>query len=125
MIMPTELLRQIRAQRESAQLPPAASIAPIAPPSSAGVSFQPPQLQLPPWLPPTLGGGMPGIRSRMLGSVLAPFGQPNWGIPQVNPQYLTQSMPVAGGAIPQPTGSMSKGGGKGGAIAQLLSQVSP
>lgn len=43
---------------------------------------------------------MPMVRDRMMGAVMAPFQMPNWGIPQVNPAYLTQQMPLPGGATP-------------------------
>lgn len=80
-----------------------------APPDTGTLSqlgppaFTPPQVQVPRLLqnPTPQGlGGMPMTRDRMMANVLAPFAQPNWGIPQVDPRYLTQQMPLAGGATP-------------------------
>lgn len=85
---------------------------PIAPPPSipspgspgAGPpAFTPPQVQMPALLqnPQPQGlGGMPLIRDRMMATTMSPFASPNWGIQQVNPMYLTQQMPLAGGATP-------------------------
>lgn len=81
---------------------------PIAPPSSVPSStgasaFGPPQVQVPQLLanPTPQGlGGMPMIRDRMMANTLAPFAQANWGVPQVDPRYLTQNVPLAGGATP-------------------------
>jgi hypothetical protein len=81
---------------------------PIAPPPSipnpaAGPAYAPPQVQIPAMLanPQMQGlGGMPMIRDRMMASTLSPFAQPNWGIQQVNPAYLTQTVRLPGGATP-------------------------
>lgn len=84
---------------------------PIAPPTSipspsSGSSFAPPPVQMPAMLPnprPQGLGGMPLIRDRMMANTMAPFAGPNWGVPQVNPAYLTQQMRLPGGntgAIP-------------------------
>lgn len=40
---------------------------------------------------------MPLIRDRMMASTMAPFAGPNWGVPQVDPAYLTQQMRLPGG----------------------------
>lgn len=45
-------------------------------------------------------GGMPLIRDRMMANTMAPFAQPNWGIQQVNPAYLTQTVRLPAGATP-------------------------
>lgn len=45
-------------------------------------------------------GGMPLVRDRMMASTMSPFAQPNWGIQQVNPAYLTQTVRLPGGATP-------------------------
>lgn len=65
--------------------------------------YAPPQVQMPALLanPTPQGlGGMPMIRDRMMASTLAPFAQPNWGVPQVDPRFLTRQMPLTGGATP-------------------------
>lgn len=81
---------------------------PIAPPPSipspAGApAYAPPQVQMPQLLanPTPQGlGGMPLIRDRMMGTTMSPFAGPNWGVPQVNPAYLTQTVRLPQGATP-------------------------
>jgi hypothetical protein len=82
---------------------------PIAPPpsipspSAGPPAYAPPQVQVPALLsnPQPQGlGGMPLIRDRMMASTLVPFAQANWGVPQVNPAYLTQPVRLPNGAIP-------------------------
>lgn len=78
-------------------MPPPASGGPF----TAAPSFAPPQLAMPPMLPnptPQSAGGMPMVRDRMMSAALAPLTAPNWGIPQVPPQFLTQQMPLPGGS---------------------------
>lgn len=81
---------------------------PIAPPTaipgptSGPPAFAPPQVQMPAMLqnPQPQGlGGMPLIRDRMMGATMSPFAQPNWGIQQVDPTYLTQQMRLPGGNV--------------------------
>lgn len=81
---------------------------PIAPPPSipnptAGPpAYAPPQVQMPALLanPRPQGlGGMPLIRDRMMATTMTPFAQPNWGIQQVNPAYLTQTVRLPGGNV--------------------------
>lgn len=83
---------------------------PIAPPTNipnpaAGPpAYAPPQVQMPALLanPQPQGlGGMPLVRDRMMSSTMSPFAQPNWGIQQVNPAYLTQTVRLPGGATPE------------------------
>jgi hypothetical protein len=80
---------------------------PIAPPQppipGPGMrpAFAPPPVQMPQMLPaaaPQGLGGMPLIRDRMMASTMRPFQQPNWSIPQVPAEYLTQQMPLPGGS---------------------------
>lgn len=79
---------------------------PQAPPNGlppAQATYAPSQVQAPPLLPnptPQGLGGMPMTRDRMMAQVMAPFAQPNWGVPQVDPRYLTQQAPLAGGTTP-------------------------
>lgn len=66
-------------------------------------AYTPPQVQVPQLLanPQPQGlGGMPLVRDRMMSNVLTPFASANWGIPQVNPAYLTQTVRLPGGATP-------------------------
>ena len=87
---------------------PTAGPTPVAPPPSipapAGTpAYAPPQVQMPALLanPQMQGlGGMPLVRDRMMASTMSPFAQPNWGIQQVNPAYLTQTVRLPGGATP-------------------------
>lgn len=83
---------------------------PVAPPTaipspaSGPPAYAPPQVQMPALLanPQPQGlGGMPLVRDRMMASTMSPFGQPNWGIQQVNPAYLTQTVRLPGGATPE------------------------
>lgn len=75
---------------------------PIPGPGSGGPpAFAPPQVQMPQMLPaaaPQGLGGMPLIRDRMMASTMDPMSRPNWGIPQVPAEYLTQQMPLPGGS---------------------------
>jgi hypothetical protein len=82
---------------------------PVAPPTAIPApmngppGYAPPQVQMPQMLanPQPQGlGGMPLIRDRMMAATMSPFAQPNWGIQQVNPAYLTQQMRLPGGATP-------------------------
>ena len=81
---------------------------PIAPPPSipspqGQPAFAPPQVQMPQLLanPTPQGlGGMPLVRDRMMGATMSPFAGPNWGVPQVNPAYLTQTVRLPQGATP-------------------------
>jgi hypothetical protein len=68
-------------------------------------AYAPPQVQVPQLLanptPQGAGlGGMPLVRDRMMTNVLTPFASANWGVPQVNPTYLSQTVPLPGGATP-------------------------
>lgn len=91
------------------QLPPGATPTPMPyqPPvpqqlPQGQASFAPPAVAMPQMLPnptPQGLGGMPLVRDRMMSQVMAPFAQPNWGVPQVPPQYLTQQMPLPGGSV--------------------------
>lgn len=66
--------------------------------------YQPPQpIVMPNLLPNPTGrnpNGMPMIRDRGFGQVLAPLRQAGWGIPQVNPAYLSGINQFPGGQIP-------------------------
>lgn len=74
---------------------------PYAPPQAAPTDYLPPQMQLPQFRAQPVGlGRMPNMQNQMLSSVLRPFGQPNWGLGQVNPSFLTNQYPLAGGAWP-------------------------
>lgn len=78
------------------QAPPA-----VLPPAQA--TYAPPQVQMPQLLPnptPQGLGGIPMTRDRTMSQVMAPFAQPNWGVPQVDPRYLTQIARLAGGTTP-------------------------
>jgi hypothetical protein len=96
--------------------PPTAAPTPVAPPPSipspqGQPAFAPPQVQMPQMLanPQPQGlGGMPLIRDRMMGTTMSPFAGPNWGVPQVNPAYLTQTVRLPQGATPADV--MSTGG---------------
>lgn len=71
--------------------------APTGPPA-----YAPPPVSMPAPLPnptPQGLGGMPMIRDRMMGATMAPFAQPNWGVPQVPQQYLTSQQPLPGGSV--------------------------
>lgn len=121
---------------------------PTGPPMAGPPQYLPPTLQLPAPRPPNMRGGwqsavpldqfggpagpdiplnrtgglgrpvMPSIRDRAMQTVLQPFTQPNWGLGQVDPRYLTQQMPLPGGATPQGiVMAPQAGGGGGGAVA--------
>lgn len=80
--------------------PPLSNV-PSGGPFTAPPAFAPPALAMPSLLPnptPQGAGGMPMIRDRMMAAALAPLTAPNWGIPQVPAQYLTQQMPLPGGS---------------------------
>lgn len=77
--------------------------APSGIPPPAQATYAPPPVQAPPLLqnPTPQGlGGMPMTRDRMMSQVMAPFAQPNWGVPQVDPRYLTQIARLPGGTTP-------------------------
>lgn len=99
-----DLFAQARALARQPAAPGASGGAPNGPAIPAGAaSFAPPPVTMPVALPqrqPQGLGGMPMIRDGMMASVMAPFAQPNWGVPQVDARYLSQQVPLAGGAAP-------------------------
>lgn len=64
--------------------------------------YQPRPVVMPHLLPQqqSRSGNMPYLRNRAFGQVLAPLQQQNWGLPQVNPAFLTGINQVSGGQIP-------------------------
>lgn len=64
--------------------------------------YQPRPAVMPHLLPQqqSRSGNMPYLRNRAFGQVLAPLQQQNWGLPQVNPAFLTGINQVSGGQIP-------------------------
>lgn len=88
---------------QPAPSPPGGGLTQIPTAPTGPPGYAPPPVSMPPPLPnPTpqgLGGGMPMIRDRMMGATMAPFAQPNWGVPQVPQQYLTSQQPLPGGSV--------------------------
>lgn len=102
---------------------PPAPLTPLPPAQTSAPAFAPPQVQVPALLgnPAPQGlGGMPMLRDRMMAATLAPFAQANWGVPQVDPRYLTQQVRLAGGATPADVMVVGNPLGIGGAGAPAL-----
>jgi len=98
---PTPPVSNIPVPGQSGQ-PPVAQ-PPSMPAPTGAPAYAPPQVQMPALLanPQPQGlGGMPLIRDRMMGATMSPFAGPNWGVPQVNPAYLTQTVRLPQGATP-------------------------
>lgn len=84
------------AATRNAKLPPLFGVRPGATMSGGlGAMYQPRPIN---YQPMQGDGKMPMIRQRAFGQVMAPFSQPNWGVPAVNPYYLTGIAPLPGGA---------------------------
>ena len=83
--------------------PPGMGSPGLGQPAFGGGSYQPRPILAPHLLNQgqQRSGNMPYLRDRAFGQVLAPLQKQNWGVPQVNPAYLTGINQVQGGRIPQ------------------------
>ncbi len=85
------------------------------PPAYGGgmAGYQPKQILYPNLLPSPTGriqdaNHMPLLAQRSFNQTMAPFAQPNWGVPQVNPAYLTGINRFPNGQVP--TGAVAPQG---------------
>ncbi len=86
---------------------PIASVGGNQPPAYGGgmAGYQPNQILYPNLLPSPTGrtqdaNHMPLLAQRSFNQTMAPFAQPNWGVPQVNPAYLTGISRFPNGQVP-------------------------